>query len=127
METAFPTLEHNRGRVLRERLLSDLGAVARDAGALMRLKAGDAGETVRAVHAHLAATIAQARASCAALQVHSILIAAATGKRIDRSIRAHPYRSAAIALGIGFYLGARLARKRDSARVLEEATEETEN
>ncbi|HVU33423.1 MAG TPA: hypothetical protein VHE61_08305 [Opitutaceae bacterium] len=52
-----------------------------------------------------------ARATCAALQAQGVTAAKQAAKRVDDTIREHPYESIGIALGVGILLGALLRRK----------------
>ena len=106
METHFPHLDEDYHRV-RRRLMADLGAVAVDAEALLNATAGELNEHAKIARTHLAAALEKAKATYAELEAHGIAMA----KKADATIRAHPYESVGVAVGIGILLGVLIGRR----------------
>lgn len=89
------------------RLVSDLKLVTRDAEDLLNATAEDAEEAVRNVRDRLATTLESAKATCESLQEKSVQTAKAT----EQVIRAHPYESFGIGLGIVLVIGVLLSHR----------------
>ncbi|ATC64883.1 hypothetical protein CMV30_13405 [Nibricoccus aquaticus] len=106
METHFPNLDENYHSV-RKRLMADLGVVAMDAEALLQATADNVTAEARVARTHLAAALEKAKTTYAEFEAHSIAVA----KKTDAAIRANPYKSTGIAVGVGVVLGILLARK----------------
>lgn len=100
METHFPHLDEDYHN-LRKRLLEELGTVAVDAEALLDATAGNLSDQAKIARTHLAAALEQAKTTYAELEARGIALA----KKADLTIRAHPYKSTGIALGLGVVLG----------------------
>ena len=106
METHFPHLDEEYHNV-RKRLMADLSVVAMDAEALLEATADNVSAQARVARTHLAAALEKAKATYAEFEAHGI----AAAKKADATIRAHPYKSTGVAMGIGVILGLLLARK----------------
>ncbi|HVU25218.1 MAG TPA: DUF883 family protein [Opitutus sp.] len=111
METHFPDMSEAQGRQARERVMSDLRALAGDAEALLRATASDASDKVKETRARLSAALERAKATCDELQIQGLESAKQAARKADETIRSHPYESLAVALGVGVLLGALLRRK----------------
>ena len=90
------TLERNT-----ERLVSDLKRVVRDSGELLETTSDAVGDKAREVRERLNETLKTASRTCRELEDRSI----ETAKAADKLVRAHPYESIGLALGLGFLLG----------------------
>lgn len=117
METDFPVLENAQAQLVRERVLADLKSLARDGAALLRLSAGDASEKARVIRTQLASLVAQATACATELSRQGVAAARHAARQVDRSVRANPYRAAAIGFGAGFILSLLLNRRRNGGPV----------
>lgn len=111
METHFPTMETDHTRVARDRVVADVKALIVDAESLLRATADDAGEQVKKMRARLSAALERAKSSCEDLQEWSVESAKLAARKTDETIRAHPYESIAIAVGVGVLLGALIRRR----------------
>lgn len=111
METHFPDMGEAHGQLARERVMADLKALANDAEALLRATAGDASEKARETRERLAEAIEKAKATYRDLQARGIATAKEAAQKADETIRAHPYESLAVALGVGVLIGLLLRRK----------------
>lgn len=110
METHFEGIEQNTGPS-KEKLLSDLRILARDAEDLLKATAEDVSDklTDRAKEARgrLAETLEKAKATCQRLEAQTI----ATAKAADKVIRDHPYQAIGISFGLGLLIGVLVNRK----------------
>lgn len=111
METHFPDMDDSNSRAARERLMTDLRALADDAEALIRATADDASEKAKEARSRLTTALEKAKATYDDLQSQGIESAKAAAKKADETIRAHPYESLAVAFGVGMLLGALLKRR----------------
>jgi ElaB/YqjD/DUF883 family membrane-anchored ribosome-binding protein len=93
--------------VTKEKLVSDLKVVARDAEELIKATAGDLGEKTKVARARLSEALEKAKTSYHRLQEK----AAEKAKATDKVIRDHPYQSIGIAFGVGLVVGL-LCRRR---------------
>jgi ElaB/YqjD/DUF883 family membrane-anchored ribosome-binding protein len=109
--SSTPPLEEDRSRIARERLMADLGAIAADVEALLRVTVDDTSDKAKETRARLTAALEKARATCQELQSQGVASARAAVNKADQAIRAHPYEAIGIALGAGILLGALLRRK----------------
>lgn len=104
-------MEENAGRLARERVMTDLKALAGDAEALLRTTADDVGGKAQEARARLSAAIDKAKATCEDLKTRGVESAKASVRKADDLVRTHPYESIAVAFGFGLLLGAVLRRK----------------
>lgn len=111
MESHFPSLSDAQGQLARDRVLTDLKTLARDVEDLLHSTAGDFSEQARAVRARVTAALERVQTSYQILQARGIESAKAAARKTNQTIRAHPYQSLAVALGIGVLVGALLRRK----------------
>jgi ElaB/YqjD/DUF883 family membrane-anchored ribosome-binding protein len=111
METHFPDMENTHTRLARERMLSDVRALVRDAEELLHATADDVSDKAAEARAKVTAALDRARATCHELQEQSMASAKAAVKKADATIRDHPYESLGIAFGLGILLGVLLKRK----------------
>ena len=87
-----------------DKLVKDLKTCACDAEELIKATAGDLNDKARL---RLKATLNSARESCEALEETTL----SGAKAADRRIRARPYESLGIAVGIGLVLGFLIGRR----------------
>jgi ElaB/YqjD/DUF883 family membrane-anchored ribosome-binding protein len=90
-----------------QRLVGDLKAVAKDAGELVKATSGQAGDRVGEMRKRLAAAVDATKATYQRLGDKTV----ATVKATDGCIRAHPYETIGVALGLGLLLGALVRRR----------------
>jgi ElaB/YqjD/DUF883 family membrane-anchored ribosome-binding protein len=107
METEFSSIRSAASDLAREKLAEDVRALIRDAEALLSATAGDVGGKADELRQRLRGAVDRAKASAAELQEQ----ARAGARRADELIRAHPYESIGLALGVGVLLGALLNRR----------------
>lgn len=89
--------------------------LARDSEELLRVTAGELGDRARKARDRLAAAVARAKETCEDLQEQGYASARSAVKRADATVRAHPYESIAIALGVGLLVGVVLLSGDDDA------------
>jgi len=112
METHFPNAENSTSsRIARERVMSDMLALARDAENLLKATASDVSEKAREARTRLMEAVENAKTTCSNMQAQGIESAREAAKKADETIRAHPYESLGVAFGIGVLLGALIRRK----------------
>lgn len=111
METNFETIERERGAVARERIMSDLQALARDAEGLLKVTASDMSERAKDARARVSAALERAKSTCAHLQEETVSMTKAAAKKTDAVVREHPYESIGVAFGIGLLFGVVVARR----------------
>ena len=97
--------------ISKEKLVTDLKAVAHDAEELLKATAGEVGEKVstkfQAARERLGATLEKAKESAQKIQEK----ARAGIKVTDQCIREHPYHSIGIAFCVGLVIGVLIKRK----------------
>ena len=97
MEVFFKNLTGEEVSI--EKLVEDLTVLAQDVEQLVKVSAANLGEESKA---QLVTAAQRIKARCERLKSQAVAGAKAT----DRAIRLHPYTSLAIAVGVGFILGA---------------------
>ncbi len=107
MDTASDTIPTAGDEVTKEKLVSDLKIVARDAEELIKATAGDLGEKTKAARARLSEALEAAKVTYHRLQDKAVEKAKAT----DKVIREHPYQSIGVAFGVGLVVGLLLRRR----------------
>jgi len=93
--------------VTKEKLVSDLKTVAKDAEELIRATASDMGEKTKDARARLNTALERARETCRTMQEKAV----AGAKVTDKVIREHPYQSMGVAFGLGIVIGVLANRK----------------
>ncbi len=111
METNYQAIEKAHSAVARERVLTDLQTLSRDAEDLLKATAGDVSEKAKEARARVSAALERAKTTCTHLQEQTVATAKAAAKKADTVIREHPYESIGVAFGIGLLLGVVVARK----------------
>jgi ElaB/YqjD/DUF883 family membrane-anchored ribosome-binding protein len=90
-----------------EKIMTDLKTLTRDAEALMKATAGQAGDKAGELRERLAAALDSAKATCQRVEERAI----AGAKVADQTIREHPYESIGAAFGIGLLIGVLVGRR----------------
>jgi ElaB/YqjD/DUF883 family membrane-anchored ribosome-binding protein len=111
MEKNQEAAEKTDTAMARERVLTDLQALARDAEDLLKATAGDVSERAKEARARVNAALERAKTTCGDLKEQGIASAKDAVKKTDSMIRAHPYESIGIAFGIGLLIGVLMRRK----------------
>ena len=111
METVYENIEGSHSAVARERVLTDLQALTRDAEELLKATAGDVSDKAKEARSRVKAALERARTTCAHLQDQTVATAKAAAKKADIVIRDHPYESIGVAFGVGLLLGVVVARR----------------
>ncbi len=111
METNHEAIEKALSAVARERMLTDLQNLTRDAEGLLNATAGDVSEQAKEARTRFAAALERAKTSCVRMQEQTVATAKAAVKKADVVIRGHPYESIGLALGVGVLLGLLIGRK----------------
>ncbi len=107
METAFPQITDAPAEVSREKLAQDLRVLIRDAEALLKAGATEAGGKVEELKSRLQASVGRMKETCQDLEQKVVTGAKAT----DKVIREHPYESIGVAFGVGLLIGVLATRK----------------
>ena len=111
METNYEAIEQAHSAISRERVLTDLKNLTRDAEDLVKATAGDVSEKAREARTRISAALERARATCTQLQEQTVAKAKAAAQKADTVIRDHPYESIGVAFGVGLLLGVVVGRK----------------
>lgn len=90
-----------------DKLVKDLKTCACDAEELIKATAGELNDKTREAGLRLKSTLNAAKESCEALEEKAVN----SVKAADRVIRANPYPTLGIALGIGVVLGILIRRR----------------
>lgn len=105
MEAHMP-FDQPDSKQARERVLADLQALVHDSEDLLRATAHDVSETAQQARAKLTQALEKARRTCSEWQEQGFAAARQAAQSTDATIRAHPYESIAVALGVGVLIGA---------------------
>lgn len=95
----------------REKLIADLRVVVSDAEELLKMTAGEVGETAVGLRERLQDRLNQARHRLLTLQATVADGAKAAGRAADDYVHDHPWRSVAVGAGIGVLLGLLITRR----------------
>ncbi len=95
----------------RQKLTDDFKALYSDTEELLRATATQTGERVSAARARVEERLREARTTAAEMSDDLIARTKAAAESADRTVRAHPWESIAVAAGIGFLLGMLTARR----------------
>ena len=111
METKLEATETTHGSVARERILTDLKTLVRDAEDLLKATSKDASEMAKEARARLGAALERTKSTCQEVQDRGIETARTAAKKADSVIHDHPYESIGVAFGVGLLLGVLLREK----------------
>jgi len=95
----------------REKLMSDLRTVVADAEHLLKMTADEVGEGAAGLRERLQERLVQSKHRLLALQDAAADKAKAVGHAVDDYLHDHPWKSAAIAAGIGVIVGLLINRR----------------
>ena len=105
METIFDNIAETHSIIARQRVLTDLKLLIRDADALLKATAHDAGEKSQEVRARVIAALERAKAIASELEQQALTYGKAVARQTDLVIREQPYHSLGVAFGLGLLLG----------------------
>jgi ElaB/YqjD/DUF883 family membrane-anchored ribosome-binding protein len=111
METNYETIEKSHSAIARERVMTDLQNLARDAEDLIKATAGDVSDRAKEARARLGVALERAKTTCENFQDQTVASAKAAAKKADGVIREHPYQAIGIAFGVGLLIGVLATRK----------------
>ena len=94
-----------------DKLFQDLQAVVRDAEALLKATAGQAGDKVQEVRSRAEETIKQARSSLDSVENLAVRRAKEVAGQAEGYVRDNPWQAVGVAAGIGVLLGLILSRR----------------
>jgi ElaB/YqjD/DUF883 family membrane-anchored ribosome-binding protein len=90
-----------------EKLMTDLKVLTRDAEAILKETAGQAGDKLGELRNRLSAALESAKVT-----YHRLEDKASAGAKVaDTTIREHPYESIGVAFGIGILIGVLVGRR----------------
>lgn len=95
----------------REKLMADLRTVVTDAEQLLKMTAGEVGEGAAGLRERLQERLNESKHSLLALQAAATDKARAVGHATDDYVHDHPWKSIAIAAGIGVIVGMLIGRR----------------
>ena len=98
-------------QVSTEKLFEDLQAVVREAEALLKATAGQAGDKVQEVRSRAEQTIKQARSSLDDMENQALRRAKEMAGEADSYVRENPWQAIGVAAGIGLLVGLLLSRR----------------
>ncbi len=111
METNYEAIEQAHSAIARERVMSDLKNLTRDAEDLLKATAGDVSEKAKEARSRVTAALERAKTTYTQLQEQTVAKARAAAKQADVVIREHPYESIGIAFGVGLLIGVLVSRR----------------
>jgi len=95
----------------RQKLAKDFRALTADTEELLRATANQTGERITAARARVEERLREAKEAAAEMGESVLERTRAAADTADRTVRAHPWESVAIAAGVGFLLGMLTARR----------------
>lgn len=95
----------------RQKLAKDFRALTADTEELLRATANQTGERINAARARVEERLREAKEVAAEMGEDVMERTRAAAETADRTVRAHPWESVAIAAGVGFLLGMLTARR----------------
>jgi ElaB/YqjD/DUF883 family membrane-anchored ribosome-binding protein len=98
-------------QVTTDKLFQDLQAVVRDAEALLKATAGQAGDKVQEVRSRAEETIKQARANIDSMENLALHRAKEIAAQAEGYVRDNPWQAVGMAAGVGLLLGLILSRR----------------
>jgi len=98
-------------QVSTDKLFKDLQAVVRDAEALLKATAGQAGDKVQEVRSRAEETLKQARSSLDSAETLAVQRAKEMAGQAEDYVRENPWQAVGVAAGVGLLLGLILSRR----------------
>ena len=98
-------------QVTTQKLFEDLQTVVRDAEALLKATAGQAGDKIQEVRSRAEDSVRQARVRLESLQDEAIHRAKTAVGDAEGYVRSNPWQSVGIAAGVGLILGMLVSRR----------------
>lgn len=95
----------------KDKLMSDLRVVIADAEELLKLTAGEVGDSAIGLRERLQQRMADAKHSLLTLQASAAEKAKAAGHAADDYVHDHPWQSVAVGAGIGLLVGLLIGRR----------------
>jgi ElaB/YqjD/DUF883 family membrane-anchored ribosome-binding protein len=95
----------------RQKLAKDFRALTADTEELLRATANQTGERINAARARVEERLREAKAVAEEMGEDVLERTRAAAETAERTVRAHPWESVAIAAGVGFLLGMLTARR----------------
>ncbi len=95
----------------KDKLMTDLRVVISDAEELLRMTAGEAGETAADIRGRIQTRIAQAKSELIHLQEVAVTKAKEVGHATDEFVHDNPWKSIGIAAGLGLVVGLLVGRR----------------
>lgn len=95
----------------KDKLMNDLKVVVADAEDLMRITTNQAGESVAGTRAQIKNQLSHAKEELVHLQETATAKAKAMGQNTDVYVHANPWKSMAIAAGLGVVIGLLAGRR----------------
>jgi len=111
METYFGDIRFAHSTLARKRLMTDLDSVIHDAEDLLRATAGDVSAKAAEIRARATVALERIKAASLVLREQTMEAAEVAARKASTVIRAHPYESIGVALGVGMVLGALFVRR----------------
>jgi ElaB/YqjD/DUF883 family membrane-anchored ribosome-binding protein len=95
----------------KDKLMADLRVVVADAEELLKLTAGDVGESTAGLRDRLHQRLADAKHSLLTLQASATEKAKAAGHVADDYVHEHPWKAVAVGAGVGVIIGLLIGRR----------------
>ncbi len=95
----------------KDKLMSDLRVVISDAEELLRMTAGEAGESAADLRGRVQARMNQAKADLVHLQQAAVAKAKEVGHATDEFVHENPWKSVGFAAGVGLLVGLLIGRR----------------
>jgi ElaB/YqjD/DUF883 family membrane-anchored ribosome-binding protein len=111
METYFGDMRFAHSTLARKRLMTDLDSLIHDSEDLLRATAGDVSARAAEIRARATAVLERIKAASLVLREQTMEAAEVAARKAGTVIRAHPYESIGVALGVGMVLGALFVRR----------------
>ncbi len=95
----------------KDKLMADLRVVVADAEELLKLTAGDVGDSTAGLRERLQQRLTDAKHSLLTLQASATEKAKAAGHAADDYVHEHPWKSVAVGAGVGLVVGLLIGRR----------------
>jgi ElaB/YqjD/DUF883 family membrane-anchored ribosome-binding protein len=95
----------------KDKLMADLRVVVADAEELLKLTAGDVGDSTAGLRERLQQRLTDAKHSLLTLQASATEKAKAASHAADDYVHEHPWKSVAVGAGVGLVVGLLIGRR----------------